>query len=83
MTDIYTSALNKVVVFDKVSCNNGNNWQYILGYQVDGETILPLFIKKPKNIFSYGESSYNKNSAYAMSLELNIPHRNVVSREDL
>ena len=28
---------------------------------------MPLFIKKPKNIFSYGVSQYDKNSAYTMS----------------
>ena len=31
----------------------------IVGYQVDGETIIPLFIKKPKNIFIYGVSQYD------------------------
>ena len=27
---------------------------------------MPLFIKTPKNIFSYGVSQYDKNSAYKM-----------------
>ena len=35
---------------------------YIIGYQVDGE-VIPLFIKTPKNIFSYGVSQYDKKSA--------------------
>ena len=56
ITDIFTIDVNKVVLFDKVSCNNGKDWRYIVGYQVDGETIVPLFIKTPKNIFSYGVS---------------------------
>ena len=34
---------------------------YIVGYQVNGETIIPLFIKTPKNIFSYCVSQYDKN----------------------
>ena len=28
--------------------------------------LIPLFIKTPKNIFSYGDSQYDKNSAYTM-----------------
>ena len=66
ITDIFTIDLNKVVVSDKVSCNNGKVYRYIVGYQVDG-ALIPVFIKTPKNIFSYGVSQYNKNSAYAMS----------------
>ena len=34
--------------------------------QVDG-VLIPLFIKTPKNVFSYGVSQYDKNSAYTMS----------------
>ena len=66
ITDIFTIDLNKVVVSDKVSCNNGKVYRYIVGYQVDG-ALIPVFIKTPKNIFSYGVSQYNKNSAYTMS----------------
>ena len=58
--------VNKVVLSDKVSCNNGKDCRYIAGYQVDGIVIL-LFIKTPKNIFSYGELQYEKNSIYALS----------------
>ena len=35
------------------------------GYQVD-EVLMPLFIKTPKNIFSYGVLQCDKNSAYTM-----------------
>ena len=38
---------------------------YIVGYQVNG-ALIPLFIKTSKNIFSYGVSQYDKNSAYAI-----------------
>ena len=55
---------------DKVPCNNGKDWRYIVGYQVDGETIIPLFIKTPQNIFSYGVSQYDKNYAYTMSFNV-------------
>ena len=41
----------------------------IVGYQVD-EVLIPLFIKTPKNIFSYGVSQYDKNSAYTMSFNV-------------
>ena len=65
ITDLFTIGVNNLVVSDKVSCNNGKNYRYIVGYQVDG-ALMPLFIKTPKDIFSYGVSQYDKNSAYAM-----------------
>ena len=37
ITDISTIDVNKVVLSDKVSCNNGKDWRYIVGYQVDWE----------------------------------------------
>ena len=69
ITDIFTIDVNKLVVSDKVPCNNGKDCHYIVGYQVDGE-LIPLFIKTPKNIFSYGVSQYDKNSAYTMSFNV-------------
>ena len=56
-------------VSDEVPCNNGNNCRYIVGCQVD-EELVPLFIKTSKNIFSYGVSQYDKNSAYTMSFNV-------------
>ena len=47
ITDIFTISVNKVVVSDKVSCNNGKDRQYTVSYHVDGEIIKPLFIKMP------------------------------------
>ena len=38
------------VLSDKVSSKNGKGWRYIVGYQVDGGTILTLFIKTPRNV---------------------------------
>ena len=58
-----------MLVSDKVPCNNGKDCCYIVGYQVDGG-LVPLFIKTPKNIFSYGVSQYDKNSAYTMSFNV-------------
>ena len=66
ITDTFTIDVNKLVVSDKVSCNNGKDCRYIVGYQVD-EALVLLFIKTPKNIFGYGVSQYDKNSTYAMS----------------
>ena len=40
-----------------------------MGYQVDG-ALVTLFNKTPKNIFSYGVSQYDKNSAYTMSFNV-------------
>ena len=57
------------MISDKVPCNNGKDCRYIVGYQVD-MVLIPLFIKTPKNIFSYGVSQYDKNSAYTMSFNV-------------
>ena len=73
ITDIFTIDLNKVVVSDKVPCNNGKDCRYIVGYQVD-EALIPLFIKTPRDIFSYGVSQCNKKSAYTMSF--NVSEKN-------
>ena len=70
ITDIFTINVNKVVLSDKVLCNNGKDWRYIAGYQVDGETIIPLFIKTPKNVFSFRVSQYDKNSSCTMSFNV-------------
>ena len=69
ITDLFTIDINKVVVSDKVPCNNGKDYRYIVGYQVD-KSLIPLFIKTTKNIFSYGVSQYCKNSAYTMSFNV-------------
>ena len=69
-TDIFMSNVNKVVIYNKVSCNNEKDWQYIIGNQVDGETIISLFIKTPKNIFSYGISQYKKKLTYTISYKV-------------
>ena len=69
ITDIFTIDVNKVVVSDKVPCNKGKDYHYIVGYQVDG-ALIPLFIKTPKNIFSYGVPQCDKNSAHTMSFNV-------------
>ena len=68
-TDLFTIDIGKVVVSDKVPCNNGKDCRYIIGYQ-DNEALMPLFIKTPKNTFSYGVSQYDRNSAYTMSFNV-------------
>ena len=78
-TDIFTIPVNKVVLSDKALCNNGKDCRYIVGYQVDGETIITMFIKTPKNIFSYGVSQHNKNSAYTMSFNVSEARRTCFS----
>ena len=69
ITDLFAIDVNKLVVSDKVSCNNGKDYRYIVGYQIN-EALMPLFIKTPKDIFSYGVSQYDKNSAYTMSFNV-------------
>ena len=49
ITEIFTIDVNKVVVPDKVPCNNGKDYRYIVGYQLD-EALIPPFIKTPKDI---------------------------------
>ena len=39
IADIFTIDANKVVVSDKVPCNIGKDWRYIVGYQVDGKQL--------------------------------------------
>ena len=68
--DIFTIDVNKVMLSDKVPCNNGNDCRYIVGYEIRGETVTSLFIKTPKNIFSYGVSQFDKNSAYTKSFNV-------------
>ena len=62
--------VNNVVLSDKVPCNNGKDQRYIVGYQEDGETIIPLLIKTPKYVFSYSVSQYDKNSTSTMSFNV-------------
>ena len=82
ITDIFTINMNKLVISDKVPCNNGKDYRYIVGYLAD-VALIQLFIKTPKNGFSYGVSQYHKNSAYTMSFnvfeekEWVLQHRNI------
>ena len=69
ITDMFRIDVNRVVISDKVSCNNGKDCCYIVGYQVNG-ALIPLFIKTPRDIFSYGVSQYDENSAYTMSFSV-------------
>ena len=69
ITDVFTIDVKMLVVSDKILCNNGKDSRYIVGYQADGASI-PLFIKTPKNIFSYGVPQYDKSSAYNMSFNV-------------
>ena len=85
ITDILTIDVNKVVLSDIVSCNNGKDWWDIVGYQ-DGETIALLFTMTPKNMFSYRASQYDSNSGYQTSFNLSeapewVLHYSPISNE--
>ena len=43
ITYLFTIYVNNVVVSDKVSCNNGKDCRYIVGYQVDGGTDTTVY----------------------------------------
>ena len=62
ISDIFTIDVNKVVVSEKVPRDNLKDHRSIINYKVNKEIIIPLFIKTPKNIFSYGVSQYDKHS---------------------
>ena len=66
ISTIFTIDMNNVGVSENVTCNKGKDHRYIIGYKVKKETITPLFIKTSKNIFIYGVSQYDKNSAQKM-----------------
>lgn len=72
LTGILTINVNDLVLSDRVSCNDGKDWWYTVGYQVDGEIIIPLFMKTPKNLLTYGVTQFDKNSAFTMSLTMNV-----------
>ena len=57
------------MISDKVPCNNGKDYRYIVGCEVDG-ALIPLLIKTPRDIFGYGVSQYDENSAYTMSFNV-------------
>ena len=57
------------MISDKVSSSNRKDCRHIAFYQVDGG-LIQLFIKTPKNIFSYGVSQYDKNSTYTMQFNV-------------
>lgn len=61
ITDIFKIDVNKAALSDRVSCNNGKDWWYIVGYQIFVETIISLFTKTPKNIFSNGAPQHDKD----------------------
>ena len=69
ITNTFKIDVNKVALSDKVSCNNGKDYRYIVDYQVDG-ALIPLSFKMPKNILSHVVSQYDKNSAYTMSFNV-------------
>ena len=69
ITDIFRIDVNRVVISDKVPCNNGKDCRFVVGYQVD-VALIPLFIKTARDIFSYNMSKYDKISACTMSFNV-------------
>ena len=70
VTYMFFVDVSRFVVSGRVSYNNRKVCRCILGCQVDRETIIPVFIKKPQNLFNYGISQYNQNSACRMSFSV-------------
>ena len=50
--DIFLINANKVMLSEKTSCNNGKDWWYIVGYQVDGEKLYHCLSGHPKTYLS-------------------------------
>ena len=70
VTDILTIDVNKALLYDRRPGINGKDWRYIVSFQVAEEPVVPLFIKTPENIFNYGVSQCDKNSAYTISFNV-------------
>lgn len=70
VTDILAVDVNKALLYDRRPRVNGKDWRYIVSYQVEEETVEPLFIKTPKNIFNYSVSQCDKKSAYKISFNV-------------
>lgn len=70
VTDILAVDVNKALLYDRRPRVNGKDWRYIVSYQVEEETVEPLFIKTPKNIFNYSVSQCDKKSAYEISFNV-------------
>lgn len=70
VTDILAVDVNKALLYDRRPRINGKDWRYIVSYQVEEETVEPLFIKTPKNIFNYGVSQCDNKSAYKISFNV-------------
>ena len=60
ITDIFTIDANKVVLSDKVACNNGKDWRYIVGYQVDGEQLYHCLSRHPKTYLAMAYRSMTR-----------------------
>ena len=60
---------DKIVVSKSIPCNEGKDQCYTVGYE-DGDEIVPLYIKTPPKVFSYGITQYSKNSAWKMGFNL-------------
>ena len=65
----YTLDHDKIVVSKSIPCNEGKDQCYTVRYE-DGDEIVPLYIKTPPKVFSYGVSQYSKNSAWKMGFNL-------------
>ena len=63
--------INKVVVSDKVPCNNGKDCRYIVSYHVDG-ALVPLLLR---HLNGYAISQYDKSSAYTMPFNVSEEKR--------
>ena len=71
ITDIFMIDINKVVVSDKVPCNNGKDCRYIVSYHVDG-ALVPLLLR---HLNGYVISQYDKSSAYTMPFNVSEEKR--------
>ena len=69
VTDLNTIDYDKIVVSNAIATNKGKDKRYIVAYEVAGQ-IIPLYVKTPKKVFSYGVSQYNENAAYTMSFDV-------------
>ena len=68
--DIYIIDCNKITISDWFTCYNKKDTRYVIGYEVEPNKIIPLYIKTPKNCNSSGVSRYSDTSPWKMGFNV-------------
>ena len=69
LTDVYSMNMDKITVSKPIQCGEHDD-KYIVGYEKEPGTIIPLHIKTPVNCSSNGISQYKENSPWKMGFNV-------------